>query len=177
MALSGLGRKWCAPPPPTLLGKCDGFDQVIRLEAPVIAYIWRHRQLAPWASEAGGQLFGTICPAEVRVMAASGPYRGDERSRYGYRSNPVAAQRQVDSRARAGQRYLGEWHTHAEDVPCASGMDNDAMRRLLRHSVLSSNGLLLLIVGRAAGPEALALGSVSAGGGVSWRLAVAGSCE
>lgn len=153
-----------------MLGRCAAFDQVVRITGPAIAHMWRHRQLAPWASEAGGQMFGSINPTEVRVEAADGPFAGDERSRYGYRSNASAAQRRIDARACGGQRYLGEWHTHAEDVPHASGLDDDAMRRLLRHSQLNTSGLLLLIVGRGPGPEALALASVTARGAVRWYL-------
>lgn len=133
-------------------------------------HLGRHRQSTPWATEAGGQLFGTINAEQVCVVEASGPYAGDERSRYRYRSNPAAAQRAIDDHHGRGLLYLGEWHTHAEDHPSASVLDDDAMHRLIASSQLNSNSLLMLIVGRARNVAGLAVWSVSNSGVRQWRL-------
>jgi integrative and conjugative element protein (TIGR02256 family) len=135
--------------------------QTIRLEPAVLEYVYKHRQLNSSSTEAGGQLFGIVSADEIRVVLATGPYRGDERGRYDYRSNPMAAQKAVERQAKAGLLYLGEWHTHAEDRPSASGSDMDAMRRLLVRSKLNVNALLMLIVGRSSELNGLDLRSVS----------------
>lgn len=115
-------------------------------------------------------MFGTINADQVCVTEATGPYAGDERSRYRYRSNPAAAQRAIEERHNRGLLYLGEWHTHAEDHPNASSLDNDAMHRLIGSSQLNSNALLMMIVGRARGAAGLGVWSVSSAAVRQWSL-------
>jgi integrative and conjugative element protein (TIGR02256 family) len=154
----------------SVVGHLADFDQALSISCSALQHVGRHRQATPWATEAGGQLFGTIDAAQVSVIEASGPYAGDERSRYRYRSNPTAAQNSIEDCHRRGLLYLGEWHTHAEDHPSSSSLDNDAMRRLISSSHLNSNSLLLLIVGRARSAAGLAVWSVSGSGARQWNL-------
>ena len=153
-----------------VVGRLAGIDQRISLCADVLSHVREKRQLAPRSTEAGGQLFGTITADLIEVTKATGPYIGDERSRYRYRSNPTAAQRAIQEQSRAGKLYLGEWHTHAEDTPGASGLDEDAMQRLLARSRLNSNALLMLIVGRQETVAGLALFTVAPEGVHRWSL-------
>lgn len=130
----------------------------------------RYRQLSWYSREAGGQLFGTVSSNEVVVLTATGPYRGDQRWRTSYRSNPRAAQRTIDEKARQGCLYLGEWHTHPEDYPDASGADFDAMEKLQRASNTRLSNLLLVIQGRALGASGLAMYSFGGGGPTQWEI-------
>jgi integrative and conjugative element protein (TIGR02256 family) len=132
--------------------------------------VHRYRQTSERATEAGGQLFGAITPELILVSRATGPYPGDERSRYRYRSDPAAAQRAIRQQSKSGLLYLGEWHTHAEDAPDASGLDDDAMRRILERSQLNSNALLMLIVGRNTTVVGLGLWTVAAERVHQWDL-------
>ena len=168
MVTSLFGRK--VQPIPDIAAICPTIDQRIILQAPVVAYVQRHRQLNSDASEAGGQLFGALFAEAVTIQAASGPYTGDERSRYRYRSNPRAAQEAIEQQAKLGRLYLGEWHTHAEDRPSASSLDVDAMKRLISNSNLNSSALLMLIVGRKRGAEGLALWSATSEGHTQWTI-------
>ncbi|WP_045226892.1 Mov34/MPN/PAD-1 family protein [Methyloterricola oryzae] len=154
----------------SVLGHLDDVHQALLITRPALQHLGRHRQSTPWATEAGGQLFGTINAAQVCVIEASGPYAGDERSRYRYRSNPAAAQRAIDDRHGKGLLYLGEWHTHAEDHPSASDLDDDAMDRLISSSQLNSDSLLMMIVGRARGAAGLAVWCVSGKNMRQWSL-------
>lgn len=153
-----------------IVGQFEGITQELLIELPVLKHVAQCRQLTAWSSEAGGQLFGTIDNEHIRVIEATGPYKGDERSRYRYRSNPMAAQRAIDERSQCGLLYLGEWHTHAEDHPSASDLDDDAMRRLILNSRLNSDSLLMLIVGRAPDITGLAVLSVSGAMVRTWQL-------
>lgn len=157
-------------PKRSIIGHLDDTHQALSITWPALRHVVRHRQLTPWATEAGGQLFGTINATQVCVTEASGPYVGDERSRFRYRSNPAAAQRAIDDCNRRGLLYLGEWHTHAEDHPSASSLDDDAMRRLIASSQLNSNTLLMMIVGRARGAAGVAMWSVSREVTRQWNL-------
>lgn len=150
MALIFLRRFWGATCTRNLIGQSARFVQTLRVEPALIKYVTQHRQLSGTSSEAGGQLFGIVNDREIRLVRATGPYRGDDRGRYHYRSDQLAAQRAIARQAKAGLLYLGEWHTHAEDHPKASMSDKDAMKKLLRNSKLNANSLLLLIVGRSS---------------------------
>src|SRR5690606_19169957 len=81
----------------------------------------------------------------------------DERARYRYRSHPPSAQRAIRRQARSGLIYLGEWHTHAENVPRPSRFDESALRALRSRSEIRVRSLLLLIVGRTFPPDNLCL--------------------
>lgn len=156
----------------SIVGHLSDTSQALSIARLVMQHVSRHRQSTPWAAEAGGQLFGTLNATHVCVTEASGPYAGDERSRYRYRSDPAAAQRAIEDRHKRGLLYLGEWHTHAEDYPSASGLDDDAMRRLIASSQLNSNALLMMIVGRARSAAGLAVWSVSSEATSRWILSV-----
>jgi len=153
-----------------IVGRLEGITQQLHIELRVVRRLERHRQSTPWSKEAGGQLFGSIDTNRIRVAEATGPYPGDARSRFHYQSDPDAAQHAVEECAARGLLYLGEWHTHAEDRPNASGWDHDAMARLLAGSRLNSNSLLMLIGGRAPVPEGLAAWSASKAGTRQWRF-------
>ena len=156
----------------SIVGHLADTSQVLSIARQALQHINRHRQSTPWATEAGGQLFGTLNAEQVCVIEASGPYAGDERSKYRYRSNPGAAQRAIEDRHKRGLLYLGEWHTHAEDYPNVSGLDDNAMRGLIASSQLNSNALLMMIVGRARSTAGLAVWSVSREAAHRWTLSV-----
>jgi integrative and conjugative element protein (TIGR02256 family) len=123
--------------------------QRARITPGVLDYVRRFRQAQASAHEAGGQLFGTVTPELVLVSEVAGPHRTDERSRYAFRSDPRAAQKEIARFAKRGLAYLGEWHTHAEQTPHPSQSDVVALQEIMARSRLSTSSLLLLIVGLA----------------------------
>lgn len=153
-----------------IVGKIEGLSQELVIQPSLLKHISVYRQVTSWSNEAGGQLFGTIDGELVCGIEATGPYSGDERLRHRYCSNSVAAQGTIDKMAQKGLLYLGEWHTHAEDFPNASGMDVNAMHRLIENSRLNSSSLLLLIVGRVPSIDGLAVWSVANKTMHRWKL-------
>lgn len=145
-------------------------SQSIVIAQQVVDHMAKHRQLSWYSREAGGQLFGSINASEVVVSAATGPYRGDQRSRSSYRSNAKAAQRAIDQHAQSGLYYLGEWHTHPEEHPKASTADRDAITRLRSASETRSSTLMMLIQGKADGATGLALYSFGLDGLTRWTV-------
>jgi integrative and conjugative element protein (TIGR02256 family) len=133
----------------SIIWHCPDFSQVVTLSDEVIQYVSGYRQHSASATEAGGQLFGTVAGKDVRVSVATGPYPGDDRSRYGYRSNPAAAAAAINLQESKGLGYLGEWHTHAECHPKPSGADMSTMLALVQKSTLGAGAAMLLIVGTA----------------------------
>lgn len=148
----------------------QSFSQIACFTGEVLSYVGKHKQAKFFSTEAGGQLFGEVGDREIVLKLATGPYRGDLRGRYHYQSNQDAAQRSIVTQARAGNLYLGEWHTHAEDRPVASASDADAMERLLASSSPNISPLFMLIVGRAAGEDGLALYSLDSTGLERWKF-------
>ena len=144
--------------------------QTLWISPLALQHVNRHRQSTSWAAEAGGQLFGTINSEQVCVTNVSGPYIGDERSRFRYRSNQIAAQRSIEEHHMRGLLYLGDWHTHAENNPSVSNLDDNAMRCLISSSKLNSDSLLMMIVGRARGAAGLAVWCVSGMNMRQWSL-------
>lgn len=169
MAIEALWRRQSSVAA-KLVGTANEREQSIVLEQTALDYVFRHRQISSWSNEAGGQLFGTVDQDVVRVTHATGPYPGDERSRVRYRSNPAAAQRAIAAQSNLGLLYLGEWHTHAEDMPQASNLDNDAMQKLINSSDLNVTALLMLIVGRLPSEKGLALFSITTNSTLAWNF-------
>ncbi|MET0034685.1 MAG: Mov34/MPN/PAD-1 family protein [Candidatus Thiodiazotropha lotti] len=132
----------------------------------------RHQQINTGTSEAGGQLFGTVTPDVVRILHATGPYHGDDRSRHRYRSAPQSAQLSITKEAERGRIYLGEWHTHAEGNPYPSRLDVDVMETILTRSKLNTTSLLLAIVGQMPLPRSLCVWSFSKEGALKWSHVV-----
>ena len=133
----------------SLSWRCHDFRQVLVLSDEVLSYVHSHRQLEESANEAGGQLFGVVTPQEVLVTVATGPYAGDTRSRFSYRSSPQSADSAIKTQEGRGLAYLGEWHTHAEDNPTPSSYDKATMSAISKKSTLRAGAAMMLIVGRS----------------------------
>lgn len=123
--------------------------QDIILTPEVINHMHRHIQTSWWKREAGGQLFATITDIELRVVLATGPYRNDFRSRFGYRSVPTIAQKEIQKQRESGLYYCGDWHTHPQQFPAASGEDLETIARLQARSDLRLGVVLMVILGTA----------------------------
>ena len=102
--------------------------------------------------EAGGILLGTVHDHGMLVTHATVPSRLDQRLPMFF-SRSAWGHRAVAQRLWRGSggmtRYLGDWHTHPEDVPSPSGIDLREWRKL----ALARNDerpALSVIVGRVA---------------------------
>lgn len=84
------------------------------------------------------------------ITEATTPTHKDIRRRNYFERQPwghawIAHQRWLASRKTT--RYLGEWHTHAEDIPSPSGTDRQEWLRLSQKRI-DYRPLLSIIVGR-----------------------------
>jgi integrative and conjugative element protein (TIGR02256 family) len=145
-----------------LIGRLSGSDQRVQLDQRVLEHFKKWQQHGSRATEAGGQIFGLISSDRVQVKIATGPYRGDERERFHYRSDPRKAQHAIDNQGRRGLLYLGEWHTHAEDIPVASISDREAIKTLRARSTICTSSVLLVIVGRSEPAVGVSVYSIDA---------------
>lgn len=153
----------------SLIWRKRGLAQRIRITDSVLNHVARYQQHSPTSTEAGGQLFGTVTSVEVRVVAAAGPYRRDERGRTHHRSDERAAQKVIRDQANSGLLFLGEWHTHPEDFPKPSGSDERALASMVDKSTLNTDAPILLIVGKLNPPAGIYLGTYQDGKIEDWH--------
>lgn len=131
--------------------------QSLRLNKAVLDHFDAYRQLLPGSREAGGHLFARVEGSHIEIVHASGPEPKDLRSRLVFAFRKKAAQRIIDARFAKGEHYVGDWHTHPEDIPSPSGIDQTTMASRFKHSDHGLQSMIFCIVGRRPFPEGLAL--------------------
>jgi integrative and conjugative element protein (TIGR02256 family) len=112
-----------------------------------------HRQSLPTDREAGGILLGRLvdCSADIIVDEVSIPTPLDRSGRFHFLRHRKPAQQHVDkawAESSCTRIYLGEWHTHPEDVPNPSGHDVTDWRRIVTSAKFEQESLFFVIVGR-----------------------------
>lgn len=100
--------------------------------------------------EAGGLLLGSVHGSNMIIEQATMPTAWDKRLRYLFERMPfghevIALTRWTESQGTI--RYLGEWHTHPEDVPKPSSLDRIEWNRLSSKRK-DHRPMLAVIVGR-----------------------------
>lgn len=127
---------------------------IVEIGPEALSVMWAHRQITEDSTEAGGILLGRVIlnSSDLVIDEATPPSCLDRRSRYGIWRARGPAQRRVRQawRESGGTRvYLGEWHTHPEDVPSGpSKVDRPEWLRLLRETKGEQDQFFFIIVGR-----------------------------
>jgi integrative and conjugative element protein (TIGR02256 family) len=129
--------------------------QRLSFDDAVLAHFDRHRQTRIWHREAGGLLFARLALPTINVCAITGPRRGDRRSRYSYRPDKQAEQREIDEMFRRNLHFVGCWHTHPEDTALPSHVDTRNISDCVQRSEHALNGFVMVIVGRSTVPGSL----------------------
>lgn len=132
--------------------------QVVIFTLKVLDVLRRHQQRHFWQPEAGGQLFAELEEQRLLVVSATEPKKRDIRGRFAFRPHRPAEQREIDEQFRSGLNYVGDWHSHPEDLPLPSRRDVDSINEMVRLSKHNLNGFLLVVVGRLPFPDGLFVG-------------------
>ncbi|RYD89338.1 MAG: hypothetical protein EOP61_31855 [Sphingomonadales bacterium] len=141
--------------PLTLSYRIGSSGQTLHFTDDVLEHFAAHRQRHRWSAEAGGALFARIDGDDSAIVEASGPRKSDLRSRFSYRARMAVVQAEIDDRFAHGLHYIGDWHSHPERVPRASGIDESTMASRVRLSSHQLRGFVFAIVGTAAFPSGL----------------------
>ncbi|EGU40157.1 putative metal-dependent protease of the PAD1/JAB1 superfamily [Vibrio ichthyoenteri ATCC 700023] len=123
----------------------DGNLVVIMKSA--IELLQSHRQFDFESKEAGGVLIGERRGSHLVICDISEPGEGDTRHRFSINRKGPHHQAKVDvafSLSNGTQQYIGEWHTHPEDIPSPSFTDKFSWLRYIS----SQKPMVVLIVGR-----------------------------
>jgi integrative and conjugative element protein (TIGR02256 family) len=102
--------------------------------------------------EAGGIILGRFIKDSKNIVIdkITVPMKGDERNRYQFKRAEKRHQRIVDllwKKSKGTCNYLGEWHTHPEDIPSPSLKDKNEWKKKLKQGDFSSRYLYFIIVG------------------------------
>ncbi|WP_374200745.1 Mov34/MPN/PAD-1 family protein [Inquilinus sp. Marseille-Q2685] len=145
-------------PPEDSLAYAVGGGQMVILHRDVLSVFDAHRQRRSRDAEAGGQLFADFSNGEVAIRVATEPRPTDRRSRFRFVADRKAEQQEIFKQHTLGYHYVGDWHTHPEDVPDPSEIDATTSSSIFRESTHRLNAILLIIVGRKPFPEGLYVG-------------------
>lgn len=100
--------------------------------------------------ESGGVLLGTVHEHGLLVTLATTPTRLDRQLRYLFERLPFghrAVARRQWRQSAGTTRYIGEWHTHPQDIPIPSSIDLNEWQKLAKKRA-DKRPLLAVIVGR-----------------------------
>jgi integrative and conjugative element protein (TIGR02256 family) len=129
--------------------------QSLTISDGVLEHFSKYRQRRCWSREAGGQLFAEINGADIVIERATGPRRGDSRSRFTYHPNRKLEQREIDRHFAHSLHYVGDWHTHPEPRAVPSFEDLQSMRECVRKSRHRLSSFVLVIAGTDEVPSGL----------------------
>jgi integrative and conjugative element protein (TIGR02256 family) len=135
--------------------KLGGPQKYLVFSEEVLRHFERQRQRGMFSKEAGGQLFASYSGDSIVIAIATGPYPSDRRSRYRFTPDPVRAQQDIDTHFRQRRHFIGNWHTHPEEVPSPSPTDVKNTRRRFVESDHALEAFVLVIVGLAPFPRGL----------------------
>lgn len=115
----------------------DGFFVV--LNSDVVSAFASFRQHRLEDTEAGGVLLGRRRGQHVEVVHATRPYSSDTRKPRSFAREAQGHQQEAEQKWLGSDGfigYVGEWHTHREDIPTPSPIDIGEWRRLSRSSTM-----------------------------------------
>lgn len=121
----------------------------------VLAHFHRNRQRRCLSCEAGGQLFARFTSDTIILEVATGPYREDKRFRFLFTPDRHREQRDIDEHFAQRLHFLGNWHTHPQEIPFPSGTDLKNTRQRFIESDHTLKAFLMVIVGLEPFPSGL----------------------
>ncbi|MED3554282.1 ribosomal-processing cysteine protease Prp [Cytobacillus praedii] len=126
-------------------------DKYIVFTDEVIKFFDKYKQYNDTQHESGGILLGKVYNDLIIIDQISEPSREDKCGRFYFVRNVKRAQKIVERawKESNGERiYLGEWHTHPEDIPTPSRDDKILLKNMLKHSRMEIDFLFMVIIGR-----------------------------
>lgn len=123
-------------------------DKSLVVITPEVADIFiSYRQLSSSSPESAGVIIGERRDVHIVIRTISVPSEADIRGRFMVNRISKHHQKTVDKAfldSDGTSQYLGEWHTHPEDIPQPSMTDYSSWHK----NLTTSDPLVLIIVGR-----------------------------
>ncbi len=124
---------------------------LVNFDERVLDVFRQHIQHLETDAEAGGLLLGEVRGGYLNLVDATFPTSDDLRARHSFERLPqghAEVAQKMWSESRGTIRYLGEWHSHPQDIPIPSEVDQSEWMRLASKRK-DRRPLLAVIVGRA----------------------------
>ncbi|MFX0557174.1 Mov34/MPN/PAD-1 family protein [Maribacter sp. CXY002] len=122
----------------------------IHFTKDVLLLISKFKQINHKHHEAGGILLGQVKENNIYITRVSFPSIHDKSSRYFFWRNKNNAQAIIDYEFYNSNKrtiYLGEWHTHPEELPTPSNTDRKMIKDQFSKNKLNEAFLLQYIQG------------------------------
>ncbi|HTJ52752.1 MAG TPA: Mov34/MPN/PAD-1 family protein [Cyclobacteriaceae bacterium] len=122
----------------------------IHIDERVLEIIASYKQSKSKQPESGGILLGQVRERNIYVLKASTPTSFDSASRYSFERNKKIAQIIINYEFNNSGRktiYLGEWHTHPENIPGPSSQDKKMIKDQFTLNELNEPYVLFIIMG------------------------------
>ena len=123
-------------------------DSLVIIMPNIVSELLAYRQLTYKCKEAAGVLIGERRGPHFVIQLISLPCPKDIRHRFSVDRISKHHQKVVDQafqESKGTWQYIGEWHTHPEDIPTPSLTDINSWK----NNLVSNQELVLIIVGRA----------------------------
>ncbi|MEM8207072.1 Mov34/MPN/PAD-1 family protein [Morganella morganii] len=124
----------------------DDNNNYVVIMCNVVEKLYSHKQITPSDLEAAGVLIGERRGNHIVIYEISEPGPDDIRKRTLVNRKGSHHQKTVNAyfeKSKGELQYLGEWHTHPEDIPSPSSTDITSWML----NIESSLPIVLLIVG------------------------------
>lgn len=122
-------------------------ESLVVITSEVADILTSYRQLEYSSPESAGVIIGERRGVHIVINTVSEPSRADIRYRFMVNRISKHHQKTVDEafkKSKGTWQYLGEWHTHPEDIPRPSMTDYSSWYK----NLTSPDSLILIIVGR-----------------------------
>ena len=124
--------------------------KLLRISSEVLNTFYKHRQASSRVYESGGILVGKVFDEYILIEKATTPGKDDKQGLFFFHRHKGRAQSLVNSsfaESQGKQIFIGEWHTHREETPHPSFIDNWEIKRAFKKSRLNLEFIILIIVG------------------------------
>ena len=124
----------------------------------VLKQFRKSRQRWRWSKMTGGQLFARLTNSNIEVCKATVTRTKDRRGRFFFLPDRKEENKEIQSCFLDGLHYVGDWHTHPQELPTPSQEDLNSIAECFKKSKHELKAFLLVIVGISEPPQGLWVG-------------------
>lgn len=124
----------------------------IKVEESVVSFFSKYMEDYDFKIESGGIIVGILNPYENQVVVTDVtlPHAKDIRKSNVFKRASAGHQEEMDrlwNESKKTKTYLGEWHTHKQDIPVPSWIDKNDWKRISKKP-LNHKAAFFIIVGQ-----------------------------
>lgn len=114
----------------------------------VLDFFKKHKQTGICSKEYGGQLFARFDGDEIIVEHVTGLRGGDKRGRFYFFPLRKSEQKEIDEMFESKFHFIGDWHTHPQNIPLPSHDDLASMEDAFTNSKHELQAFVMVIIGK-----------------------------